>query len=243
MTDQWLARIRRVVAGLFMATTLCICFSCESEPRMFPLSPRFNDADLTKVPLILVGQAVENCHPVGPLQFSRWDNRPVQLWKVKVKVEHVVQGDITQKVEDIFYFVDQGASTGGISHLTDIYAGHSEIFFLQRDGRKWRTICDGWRSCVLWVRTGPHYKYKIDFDLPIKDILVNLVLSRGNQTSDRQMIDAIYHRDGRWGWKPVINRLKELAKEDRSPQVRAVALDEFRELQKVYGNRSEIARE
>ncbi len=209
---------------------------------MVPLSPAFTTLNLPKVPVILVGQALENCHPLGPAEDSRWDNRPVQLWKVRVKVEQVVQGEVPPGNLDIFYFVDLGFSSGGWSRLMNIHRGHSEIFFLQKDGNRWRTICDGWRSCVLWVRTGTHYNYKIDSTLPIEDTLVNLALSRGEQTSDGQMIDAIYHtvEVARWGWTPVINRLQQLANEDQSPPVRAVALENLRKLQEYYGNGSRL---
>jgi hypothetical protein len=146
-----------------------------------------------------------------------------------------VQGDVGQKIMDVFYFVDQGGSTGPWSHLVDIQKGSSEIFFLQKDGDKWRTICDGWRSCVLWVRTGTHYKYKIEHTVPVANILVDLLLSRGDQTSDQQMIDAIYHPEGRWGWEPFFDRLQQLEKEETSPLVRAAILDNIENFERYYG--------
>ncbi len=191
--------------------------------------------NLPKVPIILVGQALENCQPAGSPKYSGLDGKPYQLWKVRVKVEQVIQGEVQPKNVEVFYFIDWGFGSGGWSRLADIYQGHSEIFFLQRDGSKLRTICDGWRSCALWVRTGTHYQSKIDPSLPIEDVLVNLMLSRGDHTSDEQMIDAIYHPEGRWGWAPVINRLQQLAKEDPSSRVRAVALERFKNSQQHYG--------
>ena len=230
--------MRQVFTSLFLAAAFCACSGCE---RKFPMAPfpsrfsRFSIFNLPKVPLILVGQALENCHAAAPPEYSGLDHRPYQLWKIRVKVEQIVQGEVQSKNVDVFYFVDMGPGSSAWSHLQNIYQGHSEIFFLQEDGSKLRTICDGWRSCVLWVRTGTHYQSKIDSNLPIEDILVNLMLSRGDHTSDEQMIDAIYHPEGRWGWAPVINRLQQLTKEDPSPRVRAVALRELREYQKYYG--------
>ena len=189
--------------------------------------------------MILVGQALEKCHPAAPPEYSG-DHRPFQLWTVKVRVEQIVQGDLKPGILDLFYFVEMGFSSGGWSRLMDIQKGSSEIFFLQRDNDKLRTICDGWRSCVLWVRSGSHYKFEVNPDMPTPDILVNLMLSRGDHTSDAQMIDAIYHPETRWGSAPVINKLRQLADRDQSPLVRGVALNELRKYQKWFGNGNRV---
>ena len=191
--------------------------------------------NLPDVPLILVGQALENCHPAAHPEYSGLDHQPYQLWKVRVKVEQIVQGDVWSDNLDIFYFVNMGVGSSASSRLMDIQEGHSEIFLLRRDGNRWRTICDGWRSCVLWVRTGTHYHYNIDPNLTIQDNFANLMLGRGDHTSDGQLIDAIYHPDGRWGSKPIIDRLQQLASQDQSPRVRRVALEELRKFQRYYG--------
>jgi hypothetical protein len=218
-----------------LVSSLFCCFSCEPGAQISPLPPRFTGLDLPAIPGIVIAEAMEDCHPLRDVQISAWNGRPVQLWKVHVRVEHVLQGDITQKTLDIPYFVDQGMSTGGVSRLTDIKKGSSEVFFLQRDGSYWRTICEGWRSCVFWIRTGTHYRSKIDLNLPIADILIDLMLSRGDRTDDRQIIDAIYHPEGRWGWMPVINALHKLANQEKSPVVRSAALKQLQKLQRLYG--------
>jgi hypothetical protein len=150
-------------------------------------------------------------------------------------VEQVIQGEVPFQEMDIFYFVDWGSGSSSSARLVDIQQGHSELFFLQKDGGKWRTICDGWRRCVLWIRTGTHHHFKVDPNLPIQQIFTDLILSRGEHTSDAQMIDAIYHIDMRWGTAPAINRLEQLSKEDPSPQVRAVAFEMWRKLHGYYG--------
>ncbi len=240
MTNKCPAPLCQVVAYLFITTVLFACSGCEREFPMAPFPRRFSVFNLPKVPLILVGQALENCYPAAPPAYSGLDGKPYQLWKVRVKVEQVVQGEIQPKSMEVFYFVDMGFGSGGWSRLMDIYQGHSEIFFLQKDGSRWRSINDDCRNCVLWVRTGTHYQYKIDPNLPIEDILVNLLLSRGDHTSDGQMIDAIYHPEKHWGSAPVINRLQQLASEDQSPRVRAVALEELQKLQKYYGKGTRV---
>lgn len=108
--------------------------------------------------------------------------------------------------------------------VTDaLYPGHSELFLLQRDRAKLRTVCDGWRSCIFWVRTGAHNNFKSDPLLPIQENIVRLLLSRGDYTTDKELLDAIYHIDRRWGDLPVYHALAQLWRQDPSREVRELA--------------------
>jgi hypothetical protein len=49
------------------------------------------------------------------------------------------------------------------------------------------------------------------------------------------MIDAIYHPERRWGNSPVFNAFKQLVAQERSPAVRAVALEEIRTFDIHFG--------
>lgn len=196
-----------------------------------PTGTAFHVLAPERVPVILVGQVLENSHAAAPPRTSEWDDRPVQLWTVRVRVEQVLQGDVQSKEVDIFYFPHMGAGESSVARVMgDLYAGHSEVFFLQKDNRKLRTICDGWRSCIMWVRTGTHYNFKAELGLPIEDVIVKLLLSRGDHTTDKEMLDAIYHPQQRWGSRPVSNALRQLLAQEKSPVVRAAA----QAVEKVY---------
>jgi hypothetical protein len=143
MMNKNLTQLRRVLVYLFLVAAFCACSGCEREFPMTPFPRRFTTMNLPKVPLILVVQALENCHPADSPKYSGLDGRPYQLWKVRVKVEQVIQGEIQPKNIEVLYFIDWGFGSGGWSRLTNIHQRHSEIFFLQRDGSHWRTICDG----------------------------------------------------------------------------------------------------
>lgn len=227
---------RKLVWYLFIGT-LCVCIGCErGGNQMAPLPPHFNVSSPDQVPMILVGQVLESSHAAGPPQRSQWDGRLTQLWKVRVRVERVLQGQVQPKEVDIFYFPDMDAGDSPVARvLRDLYVGHSEIFFLQRDHGKLRTICDGWRTCIIWVRTGSHYNFKTEPGLPIEDAINRLLLSRGDHGSDEQMIDAIYHPEWRWGTIPVFDALKELAAREKSPSVKAVICERLRNFQTRYG--------
>jgi hypothetical protein len=212
-------------------TVLSVCFGCERGDSMAPLPPHFSVSAPDRVPVILLGQVLASSHTAAPPDRSQWDGGVVQLWKVRVRVEHVLQGEVQPKEVDIFYFSDLEAGESSVARvLGDLYAGHSEIFFLQRDRGKLRTICDGLRPCIIWVRTGSHYNFKIESGLPIEDIITKILLSRGDHTTDQQMADAIYHPELRWGTLPLVNALEQLVAQEKSPYVRAIALDKIRSL-------------
>ncbi len=109
------------------------------------------------------------------------------------------------------------------------------MFFLQTDFEKLRTICDGMRTCMKWIRTGTHYNFKIEPVLELEDVMVQLFLSRGDHTTDAQMIDAIYHPELRWGNQPVFEAFQRLAANDPSPALRAVALERLKDFDRHYG--------
>jgi hypothetical protein len=161
-----------------------VCIGCGRGGQMSPLSPRFTLDAPERVPVILVGQVLENSHAVAPPQISEWNGRLVQPWTVRVRVEQVLQGEVQPKEVAIFYFSDVGPGESPVARvLGNLYTGHSEVFFLQRDNGKLRTICEGWRTCIMWVRTGTHYNFKTEPGLPIEDNIVRLFLTRGDQTS------------------------------------------------------------
>lgn len=224
------------LTAYLLLTVVYVGISCESGAQLAPLPPHFSVFSPDQVPVILVGQVLENSRPAGPPRSSEWDGRPVQLWKVKVRVEQVLQGEVQPKQVDIFYFADMGGGSFSVAPVwRDLYAGHSEIFFLQKDGGRLRTICDGWRSCIMWVRTGSHFNFRAEPGSLIEDVISRLLLSRGDHTTDRQMIDAIYHPEWRWGTIPVFNALEQLAAQEKSPAVQAVICERLRNFQTHNG--------
>jgi len=202
--------------------------SCSHPPDIAELSPHYDRLHLSEVPIILVGQALENSHAAAPIVPSRWDGYPRQLWKTRVRVERVLQGPPISGDVDIFYFTGDQIP-GSVSRLF-AYAGHYEIFFLQKDNGHLRTICEDRRTCVYWVRTGAHPDYKPDPNLPIEAVIADLLLTRGPNTNDRQVIDAIYHaRNPETPLAPLRRKLKELAAQESLP-VRAAAQMKLRDL-------------
>ena len=157
---------------------------------------------------------------------------------VRVRVEKVLQGEVVPKEVNIFYFADLGGGSYSDPPVwTDLRAGQSEIFFLQGDNGKLRTICDGCRNCIIEVPTGTHYNFKAKEGLPIEDVIARLILSRGDHTTDSQLVKAIRHSwpVDRWGTLHFFNALKELSVAETSPEVQTVIAENLQNYTAKYG--------
>jgi hypothetical protein len=225
---------------------LGICAGCHREPSLSPLPPCYTWLQPSKIPLIIEGEVIEDSHAVGPTEISEWGDAAsaVQLWKVRVREDQVLQGELDQGFSkndlSIFYFAND-RYVGSAAHLLHMYSGHAAIFLLQRDRKILRTICDGWAYCVFSVKTGPHQRYKVDPTIPIEDTIVGLMLSRGDNTTDDQMADAIWHPELRWGTAPVMAGLRKLSENDKSRAIRELASARLNSLAKTYGKGTRIA--
>jgi hypothetical protein len=200
------------------------------------------------VPLTLAGQALEDAEAVKAAVTS-WDKQPVQLYKVKVSVEHVFRGKLSDKTLDVYYFKHIGAIGGSAMPVT-VKKGMSALFFLQPDRNIWRSACEGWSTCIIRIRTGTHYgdfqgkgvsvaetggDLQKAIELTLEQDCVDFLMSRGDNTTDDQMVDVVEHPPARWGWDLVLRRTLQIAKEDPSPRVRLAAQKKAEELQSKYG--------
>jgi hypothetical protein len=190
----------------------------ESKPSYPILQP----GDVTETPVILEAMVTADGGPVGPVQKSPLDGRFVQLWKGRVHVENVLQGEVDQHDVDIFFFV---GDIPGSARSIRLRSGERNIFFLRRDGAKLRTNNDrSANSCLLKVTTGPHPNFKRTPSVSINKSIVELLFARGSGVDDKQMIAAIDKRDYlRFvGEEQVIETLQQVAKVE-SPAVREAA--------------------
>ena len=213
-----------------LAAVVFSSLGCERGVPTAPLAPQYSVNGLNRIPVILVGEVLEESHATALPTRSEWNGRLVQLWQVRTRVEQVLQGELPEKEITIFYFADMDGGESSIAWVSRLYPGRSEMFFLQKDRRVWRTICDGWETCIMWVRTGTHYNFKPGQSFRIEDAVVKLFLSRGDHTTDAQILDAVYHPPLRWGTIPVLEALKDLSERDRAPAVRSLAAKRWQRL-------------
>jgi len=150
---------------------------------------------LASIPIIVVGRILAN-ENIGSARQEDQFPAPVQLCRVTIQIETVLRGDMTTDRASVYYFTEVG-STGasprlGMSPYTGSWhLGDRMIFFLRRDAGVLRTTCDFSDYCVVQVFSGAHPGFNVNPDKPLAENIVDLLLTRGNGSSDRQMIKAI----------------------------------------------------
>jgi hypothetical protein len=191
-----------------LAVLVCtICFTaCDRSPAISEYPP-LTDLPFDRiatVPVILVGQIVAYSKIGGP-RPSRWarsygTSDLMQLNRITVRVENVLQGNVSRGIVPVYYFINLRRSTGppmlgmyGVSGSWHI--GDRELFFLQPDTDVLRTICDNDAHCVVPVLSGSHADGKPDPSKPITEKIVDFLLTRGEGCSDRDWLNAI-EKDG-----------------------------------------------
>ena len=208
---------------------------------MTELKPKYpirQPSDIAKTPVILEGLVIKNGSPIGPVRHSTVDGRLAQLWKGRVKVENVLQGEVSEPEVEVFFF---RGDIPGSSRSIRLNKGERNIFFLRRDGTKLRTNNDrSANSCLLLVRTGPHLNFRREPGSSINQTLMDLLLTRGNGVGDRQMTAAIEKPSYSWfvGEEQVVKTLQRL-RETETPLVKEAACQELLSLKHGCGQQIE----
>jgi hypothetical protein len=215
---KWLQQSSLALALLAFTASLGCCPSpqmTEFPARYYNQSPE----QIVQVPIILVGVVLTQTQ-VGDFHPSRIEGHgPIRGFRCRIRVENVLQGNVSQGDVDIFYFIgaDSLGSSAGILNLP---AGVRRIFFLQRDGGKLRTIYDGWDLTVEEVYSGAHPSFKRNPARPVTDSIVDLLLTRGEGATDKDMLEAVYRVGGGmniFGAETVVKKLQQVAREETLP--------------------------
>jgi hypothetical protein len=215
---KWLQQSSLALALLAFTASLGCCPS----PQMTEFPARYDNQapeQIVHVPIILVGVVLTHTQ-VGDFHPSRIEgNAPIRGFRCRIRVENVLQGNVSQGEVDIFYFIGTDSLTGGTSIL-NLPAGVRRIFFLQRDGGKLRTIYDNWETTVEKVYSGAHPSFKRNPNRPVTEAIVDLLLTRGEGATDKDMMEAVYWvggRRGMFGEETVIKKLQQIAREETLP--------------------------
>jgi len=200
-----------------------ILAGCRNSPQMTEFTPRYVSfpQDVGYVPVILVRLVLEDAVTDGQYHPSRYDSNEWTIrCRVKVKVENVLQGEVTGTEVNIYFFV--AAVTHGSGVRYSFRKGDRDIFFLQRDYGELRLISDTFSNVSLVkVLSGAHPSFRRDPSRPVWDCITDLLLTRGVGVDDRQMTKAIDANGvGREHTESeLIKKLDQLAREE-TPAVR-----------------------
>jgi hypothetical protein len=136
----------------------------------------------------------------------------MQLHRVKVKIENVLKGSISEQTIFVYYFALAGAFDGP-RPLGFGSEPSRRILWLRKYDGAFRMACDGWDNCTMFVRSGAHLQYRADPEKPLGHALVDILLTRGEgEINNRQFASEI-----QWGvpdqgiQEYVIERVRQLA--------------------------------
>jgi hypothetical protein len=187
---------------------------------------------LATSPAILVG-FIDAVEQASGIHSSKYGGQPVQLYRVKVTVENVLQGQVASNKVNVYCFMKRG-SEGGMARM-NFAPGYRCIFYLRKEAGEWRTACDIYEYCVDRVLTGRHTTFRRNPNRPVSEDILELVYTRGEGVSDGEMVDALASpRNFGFRWRDekdevYIKLLKQMAKVETSP-VRAEACEQLKKL-------------
>ncbi len=145
-------------------------------------------------PVILVGRILGSGR-IGSPQPSIWDGAtPYQQYRATIAVENVLNGSIPLGTAEIYFMINlRSGGHKGLGTINDggsWHIGDREMFFLQRDSGRLRTICDSFAyNCVAPVLSGSHAS--IQGHRSVGNMIADIFLTRGEGASDAQMIKAM----------------------------------------------------
>ena len=232
------------LAGIVCLLGVAIFSSgCEKVPPITELDHWGIDPvthTMPAAPIMVVGQIVGHAELGRPRPARERPTEPVQLYRLTVQIENVLQGEATTGRFLIYYFASVGSS-GGPAQLNfngkfgawDI--GDRKIFWLRQDRATGvlRTNVDNWAVCVTQVLTGAHPGYRRRPGETIDQAIVDILLTRGEGCSDRDLIASI-SSSGASSYDPryAVRKLQYLA-EHETPDVRRAAQAKLQQL-RVY---------
>jgi len=169
------------LAGRIVPLLLLVSAGCSHVPQLREYDVCTNE-QFDQAPLVVVGVA-EGDERVGRPVPSRDDpSYPMQLHRAKVHVENVLKGAIAERTIPVYYFVFAGGYDGPLP-LSLAGEPSRRVLWLRRDRGVYRTVCDG-QNCTVPIMSGAHPGYKPEPGESSDQILVDLILTRGEGLLD-----------------------------------------------------------
>jgi len=213
-TQTWPVRLAACLAALLVLIVLGA--GCSAPPKLTEFDEQSNE-QARSAPLVIVGVADSDVRVGRRVPSRRNPNWPMQLHRVRVRIENVLKGSIGEQTISVYYF----GFAGGFNGPRPLGFGSRpsrRILWLRRDGETLRMACDGWDRCTLLVDSGAHPGYRADPARPLNRALADILLTRGEGGVD----DLSFARQVRSGGPDegvegyVIEKLAHLARTETS---------------------------
>lgn len=207
-------KLRFTPAFILVAFTF-VFVMCRRYPDLRESTGKYSIFNPSHVPNIVVARAVENSAPAGPVTRSPRTGRYIQVWKARLDIENVLQGDLHRGPVDIFYLRHD---VPGSSRRLVIAKGERDVLFLEKDGSRLRPICDAARNCCTRkVLTGAHPNFVRPATMTIEQAIAEVILTRGldpdgKPVDDHQMVRAIreFQLSARGNDETAVNELRKI---------------------------------
>jgi hypothetical protein len=173
------ARIWAFLAVLF---AIVLDAGCSRVPRLTEFDEKAN-SQARSAPLVVVGVADSDATIGRPVPSRRDPTYPMQLHRVRVQIENVLRGSISEQTIFVYYF----GFGGGFEGPRPLGFGREpsrRILWLRRDEEVLRMACDGWDGCTMPVESGAHPRYRADPRKSLDYALVDILLTRGEGESN-----------------------------------------------------------
>ncbi len=179
-------------SGLISCMALWIA-GCTSAPRISDYGRQPYDA-VFSAPIVIVGVADSDTRVGGRRPSKDNPDYPMQLHRVRVRVENRLRGELSDRIIWVYYF----GFAGGFDGPRPLGFGRESsrrIFWLRRDAGVLRMACDGWDECTMFVESGAHPGYRPEPGQPLGYALADILLTRGQGAVD----EVKFARDVAWG--------------------------------------------
>jgi len=127
---------------------------------------------------VVVGVVLDDRVVSSPIARRSDPRVALQLRRVTVAVENVLQGRPLGERVEVFYFTWAGGFNGP-RPLGFRRAGVRRVWWLRRDGGELRTACDCWDICTQAVESGAHRGYRPVKGRPVILAVADVLLTRG----------------------------------------------------------------
>ena len=186
---------QNLLKSLFIAGLLTSA-GCGQTDRMNAY-PEFIDlfpVDMARFPPVIVVGRILACVPVGSPRPSIWDGEtPYQEYRTTIALENVLNGNVQTPTADVYFL--KNLRSGGLKELGTLQnggywrIGDREMFFLQHDSGRLRTVCDTFAHCVVPVLSGWHQTFRRNAN--VGESVADILFTRGRGASDAQMIEGL----------------------------------------------------
>ena len=199
---------------------------CNHAPRIAEYDQQLYE-EIYSAPLVIVGVADSDSRIGGQQPSKRNPAYPMQLHRVRVRIENVLKGSLSDRTILVYYF----GFAGGIVGPRPLGFGREpsrRIFWLRGDSGVLRMACDGWDQCTMFVDSGAHPQYTPEPGKPLAYALADILFTRGQG----EVNENKFARDVAWGAPStipedyVLKKFTHLALTE-GPSIRAAACSQL----------------